>query len=62
MEKATAIVDYAFPAMMAEKALKDAHLFMLAQMYDEAAEQTLTALAETKLMLNAINDMKMRAK
>jgi hypothetical protein len=62
MERATAIVDYAFPAMMAEKALKDAHLFMLARMYDEAAEQTLTALAETKLMLNAINDMKERAK
>lgn len=62
MEKVTAIVDYAFPAMMAEKALKDAHLFMLAQMYDEAAEQTLKALAETKLMLNAINDMKARAK
>jgi len=62
MEKATAIVDYAFPAMMAEKALKEAHLFMLAHMYDEAAEQTLNALAETKLMLNAINDMKARAR
>jgi hypothetical protein len=62
MEKAMGIVDYAFPAMMAEKALKDAHSFMLAQMYDEAAEQTLKALAETKLMLNAINDMKERAR
>jgi hypothetical protein len=62
MEKATAIVDYAFPAMMAEKALKDAHLFMLANMYDEAAEQTLEAIVQTKLLLNAINDMKGRAK
>jgi hypothetical protein len=62
MERATAIVDYAFPAMMAEKALKNARLCMLAQMYDEAAEQTLVALAETKLMLNAINDMKERAR
>lgn len=62
MEKVTAIVDYAFPAMMAEKALKDTHLFMLANMHDEAIEQALEALAQTKLMLNAIKDMKERAK
>ena len=54
MEKATAIVDYAYPCMQAEKALKEAHNAMLKRSYNEAAEAALVAIAETKLMLNAI--------
>ena len=55
-----AIVDYAYPCMMAETALKNAHDAMLEQDYDVAIGEALTALAETKLMINAIKDMKER--
>jgi len=44
--------------MMAEKALKEAHHAMLERQYDEAIEKALTAMAETKLMITAIRDMK----
>jgi hypothetical protein len=46
---------------MAEKALKQAHEHMLDREYDEAFEAALGAIAETKLMINAINDMKERS-
>jgi len=52
------IVDYAYPCMMAERALKDAHDSMLDREYDKAIEHTLEAMAEVKLMLNAIKEMK----
>jgi len=48
------IVDYAYPCMMAEKALKDLHAAMLRNDYDEALEHALTAMAEAKLTYNAI--------
>ena len=53
-----AIVDYAFPCMMAENALKKAHNAMLDKNYDEAMGETLTAIAESRLMYNAIKYMK----
>jgi hypothetical protein len=52
------MIDYAYPCMMAEKALKEAHHAMLERQYDEAIEKALTAMAETKLMITAIRDMK----
>ena len=56
--KGELMVDYAYPCMMAERALKDAHDAMLDRGYDEAIEHTFKALAEVKLMLNAIKEMK----
>jgi hypothetical protein len=54
------IVDYAYPCMMAENALKKAHDAMLEQDYDTAIDEAFVAIAETKLMINAIKDMKER--
>lgn len=58
MEKVTAIVDYAYPCMMAEKALKEVHNAMLRTDFEAAIEAAIQALVETKLMVNAIKDMK----
>jgi hypothetical protein len=55
------MIDYAYPCMMAEKAIKQAHEHMLERQYDEAIEAALGAIAETKLMINAIKDMKERS-
>lgn len=52
------IIDYAHPCMMAEKALKEAHLAMLAKDYDKAIQQTLAALIELSRMYDAIKYMK----
>jgi hypothetical protein len=52
------IVDYAYPCMMAEKALKQAHEAVLKNDFDGAIEQTLQAIVETRLMLNSLKDMK----
>ena len=54
------MVDYAYPCMMAENALKKAHDMMLENKYDEAIEEGLKAMAETKLMITAIKDIKER--
>ena len=48
------LVDYAYPAMMAENALKEAHIHMLNREYGKAIEQAFKAMVETKLMINAI--------
>lgn len=52
------MIDYAYPAMMAEKALKDMHDAMLQKQYDNALEFALLAAAETRLAYNAIVVMK----
>ena len=52
------LVDYAHPCMMAENALKEAHVHMLNREYDEAIEQGLRAIVEVRLMINAIRHMK----
>jgi hypothetical protein len=52
------VVDYAYPCMMAEKALKELHQAMLRNEYDTALELALTAMAETKLAYNAIRHTK----
>ena len=52
------IVDYAYPCMMAEKALKQAHEAVLKNDFDGAIEQTLQAIVEARIMLNSLKDMK----
>jgi hypothetical protein len=53
-----AVVDYAYPMMMAEKALKEAHNHLLNREYDEAIEVMLSAITESKLTLTSIKHMK----
>ena len=52
------VVDYAYPCMMAERALKNLHNAMLERNYEQALEQALVAITETKLTLNAIRHEK----
>lgn len=58
--KGKLMLDYAYPCMMAEKALKKLHEAMLNREFDAAKEAALVVLVETKLTLNAINDMQDR--
>ena len=43
------VVDYAYPCMMAEKALKNLHNLMLEGKYDEAVTAGIEAMADVKL-------------
>ena len=61
MEKVTEIVDYAYPCMMAEKALRDAHNAVLERDLDEAIEQTIEALVQVRMMLVSLKHMKEKA-
>ena len=54
----SSLIDYAYPCMMAENALKEAHKHMLNREYDEAIEQAFKAMVETRLMINAIKHMR----
>lgn len=51
------LVDYAKPCMMAEQALKEVHLAMLRRDFHMAREHAFDVLADTKLMMNAIDFM-----
>jgi len=52
------VIDYSYPMMMTEKALKEAHNHLLNHDYDNAIEQLLVAIAEARLTLNATKHMK----
>lgn len=52
------VVDYSYPMLMAHKALKDAHEAVLKKDFDTAVEQVMTAMAEVKLTLNAVKEMR----
>lgn len=56
------LIDYAYPCMMAEKALKDLHEAMLMKQYDAAIEHAMKALVEMKMTLNAIRHEKEQTK
>lgn len=56
-----AMVDYAYPCMMAEKALKKLHNLMLEGKHDEAITAGIEALADVRLTIQAIKDMRERA-
>lgn len=49
-----ALIDYAYPAMMAEKALNNLHNAMLERKYEVAQAHALEALVEVKMIMNAI--------
>ena len=51
------IKDYALPCMLAEKALKDAHQFMLSQQPMKAMEVGLMAIKYVHDMLDAIEEV-----
>lgn len=48
------IVDYAYPCMMAEAALKKLHNAMLERRYDDAIEAGMEAAAQARLTVIAI--------
>ena len=52
------MIDYAYPMMMTEKAIKEAHNCMLENDYDTAVEQMITAMIEAKMTINSIKHMK----
>lgn len=56
-----AVVDYAYPCMMAEKALKKLHNLMLEGKHDEAVTAGIEALTDVRLTIQAIKDMRERA-
>lgn len=57
----TEIIDYAYPCMMAEKALKDTHNSILKRDYDAALESAMQAVVECRIMVQSIRDMKEQA-
>lgn len=52
------MIDYAHPAMSAERAMKDMHWAAIENDLDAAMEHCLTALTETRMTLNALKHMK----
>jgi hypothetical protein len=52
--------DYAYPTMMAEKALKDLHNYMLENRLDDALIAGLNAITDIRMALAAIRDEKER--
>jgi hypothetical protein len=52
------LIDYAYPCMMAESALKRLHDAMLLKKYDEAMEAAIDAMVEVRMTMNAIRHMK----
>jgi hypothetical protein len=52
------IIDYAYPCMMAETALRKVHDHMLHGNFDAAIEESMKVLVEAKIMLNSIKEMK----
>lgn len=52
------MIDYAYPMMMAEKALKEAHNRLLDKKFDAAIDELIVAITETRLALNATKHMK----
>jgi hypothetical protein len=50
------VIDYSYPTMMAETALKELHKAMLDRQYEEAIEQGLKAIAEARLAIHAIRE------
>ena len=52
------IIDYAYPCMMAERALHEVHKSMLRGDHDTALEQAMVALVEVRIMANSIREMR----
>ena len=58
LQRKTLMIDYAYPMMMAEKAIKEAHNHMLETDYDAAMEQMFIVITEAKMTINSIKHMK----
>lgn len=52
------LIDYAYPCMMAEKALKNVHDAVLDKDFKKAIEETLGAIVKTQGLLLALVHMK----
>ena len=52
------MIDYAQPAMNAERALKELHWAAIENSIDEAIEHGLNALTEVRMTINALKHMK----
>ena len=52
------LIDYAYPLMMAENALKGCHKAALVREYDVAIKVANDAIADLKLTINALKHMK----
>lgn len=52
------LVDYAYPCMKAERGLKNLHEAAIDRRLDDAIECGLLALADLKLTINALKEMK----
>jgi hypothetical protein len=48
------MIDYAYPTMMAEKALKELHEAMLARKFESAKEAALRCMSECKIAYHSI--------
>lgn len=51
------MIDYAYPTMMAEKALKELHEAMLARKFEAAKEAALRCISEAKIAYHSIDVM-----
>lgn len=51
------MIDYAYPTMMAEKALKELHEAMLANKFEAAREAALRCMSECRIAYNSISIM-----
>ena len=54
----TLVVDYAYPCMKTEKSLKNLHNAAIENRFDDAIECGLLAMADLKLTINALKEMK----
>ena len=52
------MIDYSYPCMMAEKALKDLHNAAIEGRLEEAKELALVAAAETRLVYQSLEYMR----
>jgi hypothetical protein len=53
------LIDYAYPMMIAEQKLKDAHLALLdSNNYDVGSDRLVEAIVEIKIAINSIKHMK----
>jgi hypothetical protein len=59
--KIVEIKDYAYPCMMAEKALKNAYSLMLEGKKDQAIAECITAIHEIEDIITAIQNEKIKA-
>ena len=55
------VVDYAYPCLKTENDLKDLHQAAIENRFDDAIEHGLQAMADLKLTINALKDMKEKA-